>query len=134
MLGEVVRRIPWSSEAEHLGITDLLRDAETEIRGADAKLITPARPVDALKPLAPVAASGELDYDKLAEAMLRAQARATGTPLPQDGTPQAPSTVPGTVQAPAGWTPPTSPDVVGLVPHAGAVAVENDPNAAPASG
>jgi hypothetical protein len=120
-LSELTARAPWRSENEAAYITSLLRDAETEIRpntvldivdpNREYAVIAPAA-ADAPVPTAPGSVAPAFDYDKLAEAMLRAQARAAGTALPTDGTAVTPPPpVAGAVEAPATFLPPVAPDI-----------------------
>lgn len=120
-LSELTARAPWRSENEAAYITSLLRDAEAEIRPNTTLAIDdPKRehaviappPGDGPTPTAPGAVAPAFDYDKLAEAILRAQARAAGTPLPGDGTAaEPPPPVAGAVAAPADFVPPVAPDI-----------------------
>lgn len=110
----------------------LLRDAEAEIRpNTTLELDDPAHepavigpPVpDAPPPTAPSAVPGTIDYDLLAEAIVRAQARAAGVPASSDAPAATPPPAPtGAVQAPPSWIPPASPDIPAPAGHAGAEA------------
>lgn len=106
---EIARRTPWRSEAEERWILSLLGQFEAAtVSDAGAHIIPPAPP-DAPAPARPSSGPAELDYDKLAEAMLRAQARAAGRPLPTDGTPaEPPPAPPGAVVASPDATVPVS--------------------------
>lgn len=136
---ELVRRAPWRSEAEERWVTELLSGAEAEARAGETTaegdpfvaIIPPAPEIVPAPPGQTVSGPEALDYDKLADALLRAQARAAGVPAPADAPPAAPPPAPPeAAQAPPGWLPPVAPDIPAAPVHAGAAAMA-DPSAVP---
>lgn len=132
-LQKVVDRIPWSSDVQHLEVLAHLRQAEEDLKGdaIDQTSGPVIRPAPVLPPAAETAAIAAgagvpvLDYDKLADAMVRAQTRQAAIADQQNA--QAAEAV----AANPGWTPPgsvTAPPVESVAAQAAAT----DPNAQPA--
>lgn len=106
----VVDRIPWHSEAQHAEVMDSLRQGEAALKG-DAindtapPVVRPAAelPPGAASPAAAVAAGAGVDYDKLAEAIVRAQAKQAAADAAKADQPEEEAAPPD-----PGWTPPSS--------------------------
>jgi hypothetical protein len=85
VLTSIIDRIPWHSEAQRNEMLDGLRNSEVAIKGDDIErspAVVPASPVPPAVPdpvAAAIAAAGQpapIDYDKLAAALVKAQAKA----------------------------------------------------------
>lgn len=79
-LHQIVDRVPWHSEVQHQDVMDLVRQAETDVRGdsidAEAPAVVPPKPAvnEATDPgMIAANANQQLDYSKLADAIVAAQ-------------------------------------------------------------
>ena len=130
LLVELVNRMPWHSEDQHLAMMELARQSEAAIKGDSIDSVhppvvppAPFRPAP-LNPLeaAGVASGVALDYDKLASAMVKAQAAFAAAQAAQAA---------AAVEADPGFVPPGAVTAPAGEAHAAAAAVEADPAAAP---
>lgn len=121
LLVELVNRAPWHSEDQHQQMMELARSSEVALKAdsiQDSPAVVPPAPVRP-QPVSPaeVAAGAGFDYDKLAAAMVKAQA--TQARIAAEQMDQANAAV----AANPGWTPPSAESAAPVEEHAAAEAV-----------
>jgi hypothetical protein len=131
LLVELVNRMPWHSEGQQLEMMQLARDSEAAIKGdsieAEHPPVVPPAPY-LPPPVNPLEAAGmstgvPLDYDKLAAAMVKAQAKFADQQAKQAA---------AAIEADPSFEPPGAVTVPAPAEaHAAAEAVATDPNARP---